>query len=180
MAEFPTTAHHIREGHHLDPGPYALDLYRLLNIVLAAKRIAELSIDSPSISFLQDRYLESEVIRILIAASTAIRFWFDQHGKATRGLKTNCGTVWPQWKPGAKREVLTLREACNKIIHADKIHYDNVVANGPKNPDEEGRYIRPFLYLYGRKDGQDWRAKLSIVDFVKWGIAAFRIAGWSA
>jgi hypothetical protein len=68
--------------------------------------------------------------------------------------------------------VLKLREACNKIIHATDIRFD-VVTPDKANPDEEDAYILPRLYLYGKKDRSDWRAVLSIVDFVKWGAAAF-------
>jgi hypothetical protein len=79
---------------------------------------------------------------------------------------------WPQHKD--HHEVLTLREACNKIIHATEINYDSVIPDRSNNPDREGVYLRPHLYLYGTKNKKGWRAKLSIVDFVKWSAAAFR------
>lgn len=135
-----------------------------------------------SISFIRDAYLRSEVIRILISTSVALRIWFDENDpEAFEGLNTNCGRLWTEWKAKtkAKSEVLTLREACNKIIHATKVHHDGEFEKPRSgNPDEEERYLHPFLYLYGRKGRQDWRAKLSIVDFVRWGAAAFRTAGW--
>ena len=134
MAELPTPEY-LREGHHLDPGPFALDLYRLLCMALADQRVAGLGVESPlgSISFLQDRYLESDVIRILTSTAVALRILFDQtHAEAFKGLNTNCGTLWPNW-PKAKRkhEVLNLREACNKIIHTAKIHYQPKRTPGP-------------------------------------------------
>jgi hypothetical protein len=36
-----------------------------------------------------------------------------------------------------------------------------------------GSYIRPFLYLYGKKDGKNWRAKPTVVDFARQGAIAF-------
>src|SRR5215471_6512034 len=177
MAELPTPEY-LKQGHHLDPGPFALDLYRLLCMVLADQRVADFRSEHGWISTLRDAYLGSEVVRILISTSVALRIWFDQvDPKVFEGLNTNCGTLWKEWKAKAKGkgEVLTLREACNKIIHATKVHYDGEFEK-PRSgsPDEEERYIRPFLYLYGQKGAKDWRAKLSIIDFMRWGVAAFR------
>jgi hypothetical protein len=52
-----------------------------------------------------------------------------------------------------KSEVLSLREACN-IIHASEIKEDLVIPNRALNPDNEGAYLRPYLYLYGAKGKQ--------------------------
>ena len=61
-----------------------------------------------------------------------------------------------------------IREACNKIVHAKDINRDvaNPNASGMIHNDP---YVGPYVYLYGDKDGQEWKAKLSIVDFVKRG-----------
>jgi hypothetical protein len=111
----------------------------------------------------------------LISCAIGLRILFDQshpQAKAIRVEKnSNCGTLSPNW-PKRKIEVLKLREACNKIIHATDIRFDVVIPEEAHNPDEEGAYIRLRLYLYGQKGGSDWRAVLSIVDFVKWGAVA--------
>ncbi len=70
-------------------------------------------------------------------------------------------------------KVLTLREACNKIIHATRIKHDVVIPDAHLNPDYYGVYLRPHLYLFGQHRGRDWRAKLSIIEFVRWGAAVF-------
>jgi hypothetical protein len=176
------TPDYLRDGHHFDPGPFALDLYRLLCMVLADPRVSDFKTEDPILA-IRNEYLGSEVIRILISTSVALRIWFDQTDERLFvGLKTDCGTLWPEWpKPKAKKgEVLTLREACNKIIHATKVHYDLVLEmpGSASHPDPEERYILPFLFLYGEKGKQNWRAKLSIVDFVKWGVAAFQRGPW--
>ena len=72
--------------------------------------------------------------------------------------------------------MLRLREACNKIIHATDIRFDVVVPDAATNPDEEGAYCLPQLYLYGSKGHNDWRAELSLIDFARWGTATF--LGW--
>jgi hypothetical protein len=63
---------------------------------------------------------------------------------------------------------------CNKIIHARDYQFDA----SKSDPFDYGVYLRPFVFLYGKKHKQGWRAKLSIAEFVKWGAVVFlRIAG---
>jgi hypothetical protein len=163
-------------GNHFDSGAYTLDLYRLLCMVMADECLARLrGTSSSSISRLRDEYLYNEVKRTLISSAAALRVWLDQHPPdAFADMKTNCGTLYPNWPQKKKKfEVLSLREACNKIIHATALNEDLIVPDRAHNPDYEGVYLRPHLYLYGAKGKRTWRAKLSIVDFVKWGTAVF-------
>jgi hypothetical protein len=164
---------HLPRGHRFDGESFALDVYRLLAIVLSDQQIARLGDETrhhqPPVWQLQERFRRGEVVRILISSAVALRASLDQYPKqfkATR--KQSCGSLWPSWpKNKRKPEMLTLREACNKIIHSDDIRDDLVIPDRKYNPDETGAYIRPFLYLYGTKDGSRWRAKLSIVDFAQ-------------
>ena len=57
-------------------------------------------------------------------------------------------------------EILDLREACNKIIHAKKVRGD-FEENGGQT------YLNPLIYLYGEQKGKSWRATLDIVAFSK-------------
>jgi len=111
----------------------------------------------------------------LISSAIALRIWLDQRPpRAFADMKTNCGKLYPNWPRQKKKvEVLSLREACNKIIHAETMNEDLVVPDRARNPDYEGAYLRPRVYLYSGKGKQHWRAILSIVDFVKWGTAVF-------
>jgi len=100
---------------------------------------------------------------------------FDRSPKAFGKLPQRpCGVLYPKW-PGRTREFLPLREACNKIIHATDFRFD-VVQPYLSDPFAEGDYIQPFVYLYGTKGDQNWRAILSIIDFAKWATTAFM--GW--
>jgi hypothetical protein len=156
-----------------DPLSFALDLYRLLCMFLADKRVVSVDPNPYSEPLeLRSEFLRGEVLRILISSSVALRIAFDQD-QEFKSLKTNCGKLYPKWPKGKqKAESLTLREACNKIIHAEKIQYDF------HEPAAVDPYLRPYVYLYGKKDGREWRAKLSIIGFVKWGAIVFlKIAG---
>jgi hypothetical protein len=177
----PETLRHalLVSGPSFDAAPFALDLYRLLCVALADKSIGVLADDpdydnmSP-IQDLQDRFRDGELIRVLISSAVALRILFDRHTDLRSTSKRMCGQLWPQWpKHKRKAEPLTLREACNKIIHAEDIKDDLIVPDLAMNPDMIGTYIRPFLDLYGTKGGKKWRARLSIIQFARHGAFAF-------
>ena len=122
-------------------------------------------------------HLAGELLRILISSAVALRIAFNQYPEFEKLKKTDCGKLYQNWpKQKRKPTILTLCEACNKIIHAKKLHHDIVEPSPGRNPDQE--YLQPYLYLYGKKNEQDWRAELSIINFVKWGAVVFlRMAG---
>lgn len=190
MVEEPTPDY-IRPGLHFDPGPLGLDLYRLLCLYLADRRVMSIAIASEEklreaplgdslIRALHDTHIDLEALRILISSAVTLRIAFDQYSgsRLDPELKNRtCGLLWPNW-PKRKKESLTIREACNKIIHARKIQRDIANPDPYGNPDNPDAYILPSVYLYGEKDGEDWRAKLLIVDFVKRATAVWwRLVG---
>jgi hypothetical protein len=134
---------------------------------LADKAVAKLSVDArgTGVAELQPTYRKVETTRILVSSAVALRIMFDRYPKAFGKLPQRpCGVLYPKW-PGRARELLPLRKACNKIIHATEINDDLVIPDKARNPDEEGSYVRPFVYLYGTKEKDGWRAQLSIVEF---------------
>jgi hypothetical protein len=167
-----------RPGHSIDPSPFLLDLYRLLCMVLADRQFAKLGLQSSrAIEWLQDGYADTEITRVLISTAVILRILFDQDRRRFRDLVSKkCGTLYPE-RPKMTREDLTLREACNKIIHATRVSRDVVVPDATRNPDQEGLYRQPYLYLYGEKSGQAWRAKLSIIDVAEWSAGVLMRAG---
>src|SRR5262245_1764411 len=66
-------------GYHLDTGPYMLELYRLLCMVVADQRIAKIGcgVDS-AISRLRDEYVYNELKRTLISSAIALRICLDE------------------------------------------------------------------------------------------------------
>ena len=77
---------------------------------------------------------------------------------------------------GGKEAPLTIREACNKIIHAKTVEYE--FGWTEENPiwgrwfkaqgyDVKGKYKAPALMLKGtRQNGVTWNARLELVPFV--------------
>lgn len=164
-----------KQPHAIEPGSFVLDLYRLLCMVLASRDVATHGLASPAIAMMQGGFFRSEVTRILISCATGLRIHFDQRPQGLASEQRDCGQLFPNWATDPEKiEVLSLREACNKIIHATDIRFDVVVPDAAINPDEEGLYYRPYLYLYGSKNRNDWRAELSLIDFARWGAVEFR------
>ncbi len=82
------------------------------------------------------------------------------------GPRARRRTSSPQDSTG--EQGLSLREACNKIIHATKIHFD-------VSENEIGvLYVNPHIYLYGKKFDKDWKAKLDVLDFARMYTAVVR------
>jgi hypothetical protein len=166
-----------KQGHAIETGAFMLDLYRLICMVSADQQVAKYAVTSHAIETVQRTFLRSEVTRILISCAAALRIDFDQRlAESPAELESNCGRLYPVWPAEENTfELLKLREACNKIIHAADIRFD-AVQPYLSDPYAEGDYVGPHLYLYGTKGSQNWRAILSIVDFAKWGTATF--LGW--
>lgn len=166
-------------AHTIDQLAFARELYQLICMVLADQQIVDqIRSDSageqiehvpgginfrpigPSNSIGALRTpLRSEVTRILISCAVGLRIHFDQRPEtASIDAESDCGELCSDLVLKKDQvEVLRLREACNKIIHATKVQFN-----------DDG-YMQPYVDLYGEKNSQNWRAKLSIVDFAKWG-----------
>jgi hypothetical protein len=163
-------------GHMVEQSAFTLDLYRLVCMVLADRKVASLSTESRAFAELQGAYLRTEVVRILISCAAGLRIVFDQHPRQKSvDERTDCGKLYRDWT--AKKsmvEVLTLREGCNKIIHATEFRFDEVIPDAARNPDRESVYLKPYVYLYGTQNKLNWRAKLALIDFAHWATRIFQ------
>jgi hypothetical protein len=98
-----------------------------------------------TIESLRGEYVYSELIHILTSTAIALRILFDQHPERFTNISQRpCGELFEDW-PKSHHVDLTLREACKKIIHAMKIHYDEVDPDPGYNPDQIGVYLRLSL-----------------------------------
>jgi len=152
-----------KEGHFPNIENAILELYRLLTIFLASKQFAALLTKYPGEGFdpfykLQE--VESdEITRLLLSLAITARVIDDREGRVFESVGSNCGELQKDTdKPDV--EVLDLREACNKIIHAKKVRGDVDEIDGQT-------YLNPFIYLYGEYGKKTWRVKLDIVSFSK-------------
>jgi hypothetical protein len=121
---------------------------------------------------------EKEVLKFLLQLSLMVRTYDDimkdsndadayaVHAKNTDG-DNSLGAV-------EGGELLVLREACNKVIHATKIRasYEKIerwVPEGTVAPTEEAEdvwFLDGEMELEGSHKGRPWEATLSVKDFV--------------
>lgn len=136
---------YLTPGHLFDAGPFLCDLYYLLCIIVGDELVGRLAASTPYIEYLHDGFRQTELTRILLSSASALRVLFDQHPAAFRDLpEMPCGHLFDNWAKDKKHpKKLTLREACNKIIHATKINLDLVIPNKATNPDQKGTHMRP-------------------------------------
>lgn len=151
------------EGHFPNTGNTVVELHRLLAIFLASRHFAELCTRYPGEGFdpiyrIQE-VEEDEITRMLLNLAVTARVVDDRESRVFELVGSDCGTLQKDLRH-QEIEVLDIREACNKIIHAQKVRFDVEELNVQ-------RYLNPFIYLYGTLQGRSWRAQLDVIKFCK-------------
>ncbi|WP_321959290.1 hypothetical protein [Burkholderia cenocepacia] len=169
MAEFIPPQVAGRGAHLPNIQATYIDLHRLLAIFLASKEFADrIEAAEGHNAELHDPLFRlqeceaDEISRILLSLAVTARAVDDAHNGVLELVAGVCGTLIPDVDRPDETIALELREACNKIIHADYWHFD-LERNERLRP-----YLMPTMYLYGRRQrGRHWKAVLDVVEFAK-------------
>jgi hypothetical protein len=146
-----------------------LEVYRLITILEASSTLAEFEgnyeRDRNRITFLRG-WESPEISRIVVSMAAIIRSAVDANTGAYSGyleleleLERPVGVLMPDDAQPHAWEALDFREACNKILHADKVELERM-------PDTKA--LTGDLDLYGRhpgKKGKKWQAKLDLREY---------------
>ncbi len=154
------------------------DVYRLLSLVMGDRPVALLSEDDHDLLVgLRDQFVEDELVHLLIGTAVMNRS-HDDHMSGPRNDEDEfsftpvdlvCGTLTTEGRRETVTEDLLLREACNKIIHADEIRVDTEVVEDAAFP------VLPHnVLLIGRAYGRPWHAILNVPNYVRATIMNFR------
>ncbi len=150
----------IKEAHKPNTGTVLVELYRLLAILLARKSFDELRKNASlrdAFTHLQ-QYGNDEITRILLVVAITARVIDDREKKVFDLVAGDCGNI----SETGKDKGLSLREACNKIIHAQKLRFDQT------EPDDKEKLLNPVIFLSGySSSGTEWNAKLDVIAFAK-------------
>jgi hypothetical protein len=142
-----------------------LDLYRLLNQFVAEEKLSGLMEEDGWLFHAVDivgHFFDVELQRILIHAAVVARVKDDNEEESLLRLsnyETTCGVLIEDLRKPNDIASLNLREACNKIIHALRFHYDT--------EEQPRRIINPTIYLYGKRNSKNWKATIQVIDFIK-------------
>jgi hypothetical protein len=153
----------FKQGYSPNTEHAALEIYRLLCIILASPAFAKLRDGTgetwdPILHL--EQFEDDEITRILLSCAITARVVDDRENG---DLSRLAGPVGLLAEPvDAPAGPLTLREACNKIIHAKKRRFD------VEHTEEMQPYVNPTIYLYGlRSSGGEWKATLDVIAFAR-------------
>ena len=157
------------EGFFFDPHAFRRSLYRLACSFFASAEFGRLgrASDTEPLSELLGEHQEDEISRLLVGIAATVRVIQDRDGGQSSVFHLPCGRLISDVS-SKQSELLTLREACNKIIHAKRFNFDAK----PLPPSEaqlpNPTYVlRPVLHLYGTLRRVEWKAELAIVEFIR-------------
>ena len=117
-----------------------------------------------SIDSFPSEFFEDEVSRILLQSAIVLRILDDEsQADPEERIPFVCGDL----EQAGHETALTLREACNKILHAKTINFD-VAATQSVTPHSKkvGAYFNPLVYLYGTQHNKEWRATIKMRVFL--------------
>ena len=136
------------------------DLYLVMSLLLADKRVAE----TPSVATWTNTFYETEVRRLLVWVTVTVRGLLNLLQQKDISEQT-CGEYWPDIGDYENQEDLTLRRACNSVIHAKEILLY-------KTPRQESERVVKHIYddratVRSNLHGKTTRAEIDIIKFVK-------------
>lgn len=153
-------------GHQIDIGEFLRDVIRLFSFIDAGKyasmiwRGTEHDPDEQLAKFrsIVDAHTRAEIPRLVIAIAATLRVKTDDGSWSV--LDQNVGWV----SSGAELDVehgepLSVREACNKIIHAKRVE--------PQYSSKEKgiRWLGGLVVLNGDRNGVPWCAEINLQEF---------------
>jgi hypothetical protein len=106
---------------------------------------------------------EQKIKEYLISIAIKLRMIDDlmkAHNKKNH-ISNNDDVGFLKSKNGKKKEILSIREACNKIIHAQSLQF---VYGKTK---DKMSYLKPRIHFTGEKNEKDWKATIDILKFVE-------------
>lgn len=144
------------------------DLHHLLCIFLASKPLAELIENEPG--YTSDKLMfheieDLEVTRLFLTTAITLRVLDDREDRNLDCFSMHCGSLTDARKQGTEKRI-TIREACNKIVHATNVEFERGVHGG------RYQYLSSRLHLKGKHNGVTWHATIDAYEFVREGIQA--------
>lgn len=136
------------------------DLFYLLTIFLSDEKIAKTFRSNKDQLHKICGVNDDEIARLVINCATTARIIMDQKKKNTNG--THSVGIWIEnTKKPNKIKKLSIREACNKIIHAKELQFE------VKKVKKDIYSLKPKLILIGDYNDQTWEVEINIIEFIR-------------
>ena len=153
-------------GHQIDANDFLRDVAQLIAYISAGSDIARIwrktepDPDKQLIRFKSffEEHQTSQIPKLLVSVAATLRSKVDDGSWGISDVMVGWLTHGEKIDP-ERAEVLSVREACNKIIHAKKVH--------PKysKSDEGAQFIGAMITISGERDGKPWTAELNLLQF---------------
>lgn len=115
-----------RAAHRLDPSAYFPEVYRLLCHVLSSPSIANVQQGFRG-HLLSATFQQAEISRLMIHVASYYRVKYDgswEHATWLHDEYEGVGLLVEDLNKPDATVKLPFRKACNKIIHANRVHFD--------------------------------------------------------
>ncbi|MEX1127694.1 MAG: hypothetical protein WEB50_03905 [Vicinamibacterales bacterium] len=132
------------------------DLYHLVTILDTDRYYWHFDL---GIGELQKEFEQGELDHALITIAIRARMLSDHKSPRPKSASKPCGSLFIiDTRKDNDGRPLTLRDGCNKIIHAETREFQE---------REDGQYLTGSVLLKGTQLGKKWRAELNTFKFVK-------------
>lgn len=169
MADNTSAPREKPSGHQVDVGSFLRDVVNLMAYIWTGPSVAgiwrkerEDRDNDEQLKRFRDLvavHLMAQIPQILISIAATIRIKMDDGSWAVNkevvGYVTEGDTIGP-WSKGS---ALDIREACNKIIHATKVHPN------PIKTESGVETIGSLITLSGTRNGKPWTAEINLANF---------------
>lgn len=147
-----------------------IDLHQIISIFLASRPLAKLVAREPEYvtrDLVMHELVETEICRLLLSTAITLRVLDDREHRDLDCFSLHCGTLIMNTKQPNVAKRLTIREACNKIIHATDVHYERL------SELSAYQYLDLSFRLEGaHRDGTTWIAIINAYEFAREGLRA--------
>ena len=135
-----------------------LEIYILSALICGSENLRSLENELRGFEWLRSRFEASEISRRIIGLAVLLR----NHLDITQPHpNTNVGSLIPDSESTNCTKPLSLREACNKIIHADMVDIHNDDQSSERNGAISNR-----IKLLGTYNGRQWIAEVDVLRFL--------------
>lgn len=129
--------------------------YDLLAIFASSKEITKLEHEKFSqLIEIKDKFEISKASKTLITLAIITRNILDSKTDNTKSNNLFCGEL----NENGISIKLKIREACNKIVHAEHIDFEEIIEN-------QYSHLSSIINLSGERRNKEWTAKFDVYEF---------------
>jgi len=142
-----------------------LEVYNLAALFAGSAELQRLGEEHAGLKWVRQTFETSEVFRRLIALAVTLRSSLDEFGREPVDV---VGKLMVDNTPSQSTD-LKLREACNKVIHAESVEFHP----GAGVVDRDTLPLSSVLEIWGTHHGKRWRVDLDVFAFLNAAVRHF-------